>query len=290
MADNTYVGRIIYRDLPEFGLPLLTPGDPMYDWYATDIEGRSRFFEPRPSGEPGAQGVLLNQSGKAIVTLACIWQYSTNEGNSWKSRFSNLGSSRQIDVLCGRAGAQQDTISFILPRSCRLITEHGMFGNNLDVLPPDFAGRGGGSGSGSGGGRRPRQGLNEEITEIEMCLDAAILEDGICVGPDNSGLFASVIDDVEQQRHIARLILTALRNGSSDGALFEILRPWARPFPPGSMGRGNAGDDAKPRWSAIVSMFANTAIRRLTNASGSELLPWFEEIAETTPLRLYRPS
>ena len=41
------------------------------------------------------------------------------------------------------AQALWDLDSFILPGSKRLLTEHGMFGSNVDVLPPQAAGMGG---------------------------------------------------------------------------------------------------------------------------------------------------
>lgn len=141
-----------------------------------------------------------------------------------------------MDVLCGRAKVVQDLGSFVLPGSKRLITERGMFGNNLDVLPPDSAARGRGW-MGAGGGGGFRKGLSEEIAQTELCLDVAIFEDGLCVRPDESGLFEIVTDDQERQRDKAQEIVAALRNRASVGQVFEALLPLARR--PSSSSRGS---------------------------------------------------
>jgi hypothetical protein len=244
---------VSYRDLAEFGLPLI------------------------PAEAPNA--VLTNQSGKAIVALAFIWQYTMPDGKTRNNRYSNLGSSMQLDVLCGRAKVAQDFSSFILPGAKRLITEHGIFGNNLDVLPADYNGHLGCGGFGGGGYHKD---LNEQIAGIELTLDIAILEDGLCVGPDESGLFERISNDLDRQCEATRLILTALRSDASDGTIFEILRPLARRTPP-------FGANVKTS-SPLLSLFANMAIDRLVEADRPELLAWFEPIAESTPSRLHRPS
>ncbi len=250
-----------YRDLAEFGLPLVTPEAP---------------------DDLGTAAVLLNQSGNAVVVLAFIWRYTTADGKTRTSRYSNMGSSMQLDVLCGRAKVVEDLSSFILPGSKRLITERGMFGNNLDVLPPDFIGPQGGGGGGSGGFQEP---LNDPTAEIELSLDIAIFEDGLCVGPDKSGLFESLTNDLERQRSAAREIVMALRRGVPEGEIFEMLRPLARRTP---SPRGFGANFKTP--SPLLSMFAKAAINRLVDTDVPELLAWFEPIAESTPGRLHRPS
>jgi hypothetical protein len=242
-----------YRDLAEFGLPLV------------------------PTEARAAE--LSNQSGKAVIALAFIWRYTTADGKTRTSHYSNLGSSLQLDVLCGRAKVAQDLSSFILPDAKRLITEHGIFGNNLDVLPPDYKGHLGGGGFGGGGYHKD---LNEQIAGVELTLDFAILEDGLCVGPDESGLFERITNDLDRQCAAARQIVTALRNDASEGTIFEILRPLARRTRP-------FGANVKTS-SPLLPLFANMAIDRLVEADRPELLAWFEPIAESAPGRLHRPS
>jgi hypothetical protein len=69
--------------------------------------------------------ILLNQTGKAIVTLSYVWRHRTASGTTRASRHTNLGSGVQMEVLCGRTAVHRDLGSFILPGSKRLITERG---------------------------------------------------------------------------------------------------------------------------------------------------------------------
>src|SRR6185436_16502319 len=133
--------------------------------------------------------VLLNLSGRAVIALAFSWRYISAAGKPHTSRFWNLGSSTQMDVLSGQSGVTRDPFAFILPGSKRLITGQGIFGNNLDVVPPEsFERLPGFVGSRAGGGRG-RQESRDEIAEIALTLDFVVLEDGLCPGPDEWGLF-----------------------------------------------------------------------------------------------------
>ncbi len=214
--------------------------------------------------------------------FAYVWRYTTVEGTVRPTRCSNLGcSSAELDVLSGRAAVTRDISGFILPGSKRLIAEEGMFGNNSDVLPPDQPLPGPGF-WGRVGGRGLRYRMRDKpIAEVELCLDFAILEDGLCLGPDESGLFESLTEDLELHRSTAQEVATALRNGASEGRVFEILRPLARNTPPPPP----SGRQRAP----FNHIFANMAIYQLVNAGPPDLLAWFEQAAQP-PLRLHRPS
>jgi hypothetical protein len=145
-----------------------------------------------------------------------------------------------------------------------------MFGNNFDVLPPDAGPRGGGPLGASSAPPLPR----EESVATELALDAVILEDGRCLGTDESGLFASVAEAVERQRSTAREIIAALDQGAPEGRIFELLAPLAR--------RQTQSRQLAP----LLAMFGNMAIHRLINASPTELRTWLGQLAESVPLPL----
>src|SRR5712692_6634503 len=105
----------VYHDLAEFGLRFIAPDDSAYPGLVRDIQSRPQPFGPRPASDLSAAAVLLNQSGKAIVTLAYVWKYMMAGGHPRTSHHSNLGSSTQMDVLSGRAGVTRDLFNFILP-------------------------------------------------------------------------------------------------------------------------------------------------------------------------------
>lgn len=271
-----------YHDLPEFGLPFVTPEDPKFPGLVQEIQKRPQPFGLQPTGDLSNAAVLLNLSGKAIVTLAYMWRYTMSDGRTRTSRHSNLGSSMQMDALTGRSGVAHDRGSFILSGSKRLITQEGMFGDNFDVIPE--SGIHSGSYVGMGAAGRLRTGPDDQkVARIELYLDVVFFDDGLCVGPDEFSLFESVTDDLELRGKTAQEIVEALRNGTSAGRVFEMLQPLARHGGPDAIGvrRGH------PR--PLLTMFANMAINRLINLSGPELLAWFEGASAPSPIRLHRP-
>lgn len=154
-----------YRDLPEFGLHLVSSEDHRFRALVHDIEQHPQPFSSWPLDDLTNAAVLLNESGKAIVVLAFAWRYTSENGTIRSSRYANLGSSMQMDILNGRSAVPQDLGTCILAGSKRLITERGMFGNNLDVLTEEQS-RHGRSYAGAGGGGGARSRLNEQIASI----------------------------------------------------------------------------------------------------------------------------
>jgi hypothetical protein len=270
-----------YRDLAQFGVPFVTPDQPEFAALAEDIRKRPLPFGPELSHDLSTAAVLVNQTGRSIIALAWIWDYRAADGQSRTSRFSNLGSSMQMDILTGRITVHPNRFSFILPASKRLITEDAMFGDNSDVLPPDLPECGGGGWSGSA--RRGAYATGAEIVAIELRLDTVFLEDGLCIGPDEGRLFQSLIADLDKQRSTAQQIVDELHNGASVGRVFEILRPLAHhPSPePGTHER-----DGPPL--KLLAMFANQSINFLVNTSDQEILAWFERAAQPSTLTLRR--
>lgn len=265
--------RKTYRDLRRFGLEFVTPETEQFSKFLQEIQDRPQSIDADASA-----AVLLNQSGKVILALAYCWKYTTVDGNVRTSHYSNLCSSTQIDVLTGQADVGAYRLFFILPGSKRLITENGIFGDNSDVLPPDSPARAvGRQGYGGSGFRRgPGQG---DIAEIELSLDLVFLEDGLCVGPDEFGLFDSVFQDLQRQRTVAQQILEMLGRGESIGQVFEVLWPFAQ---------RTRTVDTHP--SGMLSMFANMAIDHLINMGQADLLTWFERSAQASRIELHRPA
>jgi len=275
-----------YQDLAEFGLPLITPDDSTFAALATEILACPQPLGPNPAADLGAAAVLKNESGKSIVALAYIWRHTTVDGATHTHRNLNLGSSVQMNVLKGRTPVVRDRASFILSGSKRLITKDGLFGDNLDVLAGELAPFGGGW---MGAGRNrfvKREGKsNEDIARIELQLDVAFFDDGLCVGPDEFGLFEAVANDLERERQTAAEIVEELRNGASVCRVFEILRPLARH----QIGSESGGRGVVNHHTSLLTMFTNMAIRHLMNAGDTDLLAWFEEAARPFGIQLHRP-
>ena len=272
------MGNTVYRDLAAFGLPLVTPAQPEFASLVHDIESRPGPFGSWPIDDLSNAAVLLNQTGNAILDISYLWKYTSARGQAHSTHYSNLGSSSiQLDVLSGRSELVQDLGTFILPGSKRLITERGMFGNNLDVLGQDPRPHGGGYARAVGGGDRNT--TSEKIVAVELVLDLAILDDGRCVGPDESGLFESVIEDLERISSTAEQAAKSLRDGATAGQIFEILRPLARHTPPTATPR---------RRSSFLRMFADMGIHQLVNVDSPALERWLETQAQLRRIRLQR--
>jgi hypothetical protein len=269
----------VYRDLAAFGLPLITPAQPGFATLVDDIESRPEPFGSRPIDDLSNAAVLLNETGNAILSISYSWRYTSVRGGTHSSRYCNLGtSSIQLDVLSGRSEVVQDFGTFILPGSKRLITERGMFGNNLDVLGQEQLPHGGAYARAVGGGTRH---TTSENVAVELILDLAILDDGRCVGPDESGLFESLIEDLERVRSTAEQAAKALRDGASAGQIFEMLRPLARRTPDAATQR---------RRSPFLGMFGHMGIDQLVNSDSSAVAGWLETQAQPPRLNLRKVS
>lgn len=277
------MSRTTFRGLPEFGLPLITPDDAAFPMLVEEIRSVPKPFGPGGDRKLGPSVILKNVTGRWIVAMTYVWRFTYSDGKTrahWRSTF---GSSTQMDVLAGRIPAPAAGAAFVAPGSKRLITRDGEFGDNSDVEPRDSAKRGG-LGFGGGGGGRHSRAIEEDVTEVAFELDSVFLDDGLCAGPDQSGLFERLTQDLARQRAAAAAIAQALRNGFSRGQVFELLLPLARrgmPPPPPTQGLHSH--------ALFLPMFANMAIRTLTDASDMALLEWFEKAAGAVALPLRRP-
>jgi len=265
-----------YRDLAEFGLPFITPGQPAFDLGFEEIRRNPTPFGPVVERVPERAAILENRTGRAVIVLSYVWRYTNVNGETRTTRHTNLGSSRQLDVLTGREKAVWDMSTFILPGSARLITEDGMFGDNRDVLPPQTGGGGGWMGARGGGGSGA---LGSDAVAVELELDTAILEDGLCVGPDAFGLRERLTEQITKQIEIAGEIVRELRAGAMRGRIFDMLRPLA-------------GERVMSvlHFTPLLSMFARSAINHLTHMEDTSLLAWFEAASASTPLQLHPPK
>ena len=139
---------------------------------------------------------------------------------------------------------------------------------------------------------------DHDVVRVQLALDVAIFEDGLCVGPDESALRESLIGQIERQKQVADQIVHALRDGAPPGRIFEMLRPLARHWPPVPSASAVAMNDRQAagsspeghRQAPLLSMFARTALNQLINADDAALPDWFEAAAAISPVRLRQPQ
>lgn len=264
------MSKITCRGLPDYGLPLIPSSDPAFAALAAGVQSH---WGSVPEIVSDRAAVLRNQSGKAIVALVATWKFAHSDRYT---HLGTLGSNAQLEVLMGRIPVPNDRFGFILPGSVRLITEEGIFGDNSDVLPLEPAPRDGGFVR-----SRFQQGtVLPASTGAELVLDAVFMEDGLCLGPDEGGIFEAVSSDIEQQISLAQQLAARLREGASAGELFETLRPLAR---------RPAAD--RPGWSNwLQSWFAHHIIHTMIQESDQNVLATLDGCATPPRLALRRPA
>jgi hypothetical protein len=124
-----------------------------------------------------------------------------------------------------------------------------------------------------------------EFAATELVLELVVLEDSLCLGPNESGLYEALNGSLDFERETAQEAVEALRAGASVGQVFEIVRPLARDFP------GEPQTQGKPRHARpILSTFGREAVDHLINANPTDLLAFFEKAAEPRALQLRRPN
>lgn len=104
-------------------------------------------------------------------------------------------------------------------------------------------------------------------------LDAVFFEDGMTVGPDESGLFERIAAAISRQRAAAEDIVDALQSGASIGQIFEKLRPLAQE-------RRLHPDN----WTFVMA-----AVDTLLQQPQESLLPWFASYLIPLRVPLRRP-
>jgi hypothetical protein len=242
---------ITYSDLAEFGLPLVTREHPDFARLADEIRKRPSPMQRFMGSDVSGVAVVVNQSGKTVLSLGVVFKFEDAEGHGSTNHFSgSFLAGGLADVLTGAVPVSPRTPGHIFPGSKRLITSQGVWGDNTDVVPPDendprrgMEGGFVGTGGFVGAGRRRAA----EVVSGDLLLDLAIFEDGLCVGPDRYGGFEALLAEISERRHIATDILEALQKGASRGEIFEIVRPLAKGMPPPPPGTRTGPQAPSPR-------------------------------------------
>ena len=227
------------EDLREHGLILVPNTSPEYEPLLEDIQRR---IENPPPGMPAnvhrmfvgaidpedrsTSAILLNQSGKPIVSMEVVWRHEQTDGRipahtrSWN------------DVIGQRPSSPMDYWRHILPGSKRYISEGGTVGDNSDVRPPapEEIPRAGGGGSGRGMGR---PGAN--VVQVTLALAGVFFLGGEFAGSEETGIWERAVAGVALWKEIVEL----LREGHGFDRVEALTGP-ASPPPAPRNWRGQA--------------------------------------------------
>lgn len=261
-----------YTDIREAGVDFLSPHDAGYSETLREMLARRPLLMPWPDPVPPNAAILCNNSGQRIVAFGYVWTYRNADGRERTNSTANLASSSmQLEFFLGRP--MEDDYNFIAPRSRRLITEEGMFGDNFDVLPMP-QGRGGFGGAGGGGGSRMG---GDESAPVSLGMDFVILDDGRFAGPDRWGRFVSMQQDLDHLAELSASAARLLREGSTAGAVFDLLHPHVHRAPTSPM----------QAMSGLLELFAKCSIAQLSRMPREDMMDWFDGRSRrgTFPLR-----
>jgi len=261
---------VFYHDLAQYGLPFVTPRDPDYSGLIDELRRQWPVSDLNDEAFEDA-AVLLNQSGKTVVATTVLWTYYPATGDSRSSIDASFASTAVFDEM-GRNG------STLTAGSRRLITWQGTFGWNSDVKPPAVR-----SGPSLGWVFRrtpPRRDI-EDVEGIEVQLDSAFFDDGLCVGPDQWGTFGGVLAAIAEERRLVDQILSRLRAGGTAVDVFAILRPLTIQRTPPPVSAAGLGP-------SLLHGFAFAAMHHVTHWDDQRLTDWFSEIAARQKLHLRR--
>lgn len=227
------------EDLREHGLILVPNTSLEYDPLLEDIQRR---IENPPPGMPAnvhrmfvgaidpedrsTSAILLNQSGKPIVSMEVVWRHEQTDGRApTHTRSWN-------DVIGQRPSSLMDYWRHVLPGSKRYISKSGPVGDNSDVRPPapEEIPTGGGGGSGRGLGH-PRAG----IVKVTLALAGVFFLGGEFAGSEESGIWERAVAAIAVWQEIGKL----LREGNGFDRVEALTGPRGLPPPPPLDSRGH---------------------------------------------------
>ena len=242
--------RINIKDLPEYGLKLIAPTDPIFDGKLSALLRN----HPSPLAESlRSYSVLLENTGKKIVVgYRLRWDLVKADGTVSMHQAGGVNMGAFMDEA--RPGLENPSLSSgfaIRPHTTAFVSLAGSSGDNDN---------GGITGYASGSANRAlldqlRQSAKDKqypslvdtiIAELQNCtsitasLDGVFFEDGTFVGPDTTEFFVTVEASVNARRDLVQEIAFAVEHKRSMDAIFNYINEVASSPPP--VQKMNKGD------------------------------------------------
>lgn len=236
--------RMSAKDLPEYGVTIVTPSDPDFDVLAAE------HFKDLPADAADSikpLSMLIRNKGKrTIVAHAIIWDCVDADGKSQRVKkiYANSEALTEAEDYSGtllRPGLGKT----INPGATRLFS--------LVTLP--MSTRRDGPGGGGGGGisyKRAGQSEGDEsdstenlmqasskllskCVELIASIDGVFFDDGTFVGPDQAGLFDQIKTQAEAKNELRKEIKERLDQGTSADEIVKDLESRANADGPGNL-------------------------------------------------------
>jgi hypothetical protein len=233
---------IVCRGLEEYGVTLVPPSAPEYPQLVQDVLRRMRA---RPQGGPPVHNenfaaeperlqnaaVLSNQAGKAIVSVAYVWEVRLLD---WDSRIVthsySPGTNPSLILPFGWDESVKDVHRYwstIFSGSKRILPFGGpMLGDNTDVRPPGPKEIWHGGFISFGGFDPP----DERKEPVSLSLDGVFFEDGGFAGPDQLGTWEQTVASAQAHLEMAELARKAKVSGlSAEDFALQVRRLTRQP-------------------------------------------------------------
>jgi hypothetical protein len=234
--------RMSAKDLPEYGLTIVTPSDPDFDVLAAE---HIKDMPAEVSDNIKPLSILIrNKSRRAVVAHAIIWDCVDADGKS-----------QRVKKIYANSEALTDGEEYIsaLPRTNLGKTispgKERLF--SLVTLPRSARRDGpGGGGSSSHSNSSQVEGDEPSSTEglaqtgskwLSKCveliasIDGVFFDDGSFIGPDEAGLFNQIKSQVEAKIELRREIKEKLTRGTPADEIFKDLASEANAAAPANL-------------------------------------------------------
>ena len=231
------------KDLPEYGLRIITPADPSFD-------GRARVLLKGRDGGDSTESlkpfsiIIENTGGRMAVAYMLQWCFTKEGGQNDCYRHGYTSPGALMEGLPPGYEAADDRSHNISPNRARLIRFVSPDGSSIFRLPVSREEaeqiRAGASPDGESLRRRHLAEL-AKYTDVTVSLDGVFFDDGTFVGLDATGFFAIVKAEADARHDLLNEIALGLTQaGKSKEEVFRHVERIAEAPAP------DVGSDSAP--------------------------------------------
>jgi len=220
------------KDLREHNLIVVSPTDPAFEAEVSRITNRKsdKLKEQIDALKPFSV-LVKNESSNFVIGYALRWDVTQADGTT----ISHLRSYTEPSTLLGRdTNKMRDMGAAIAPHSMRYVSIMSPVTESDDGLVTSGVGK---DVSSQHAGQISQLAADKNETalidllslqlarsqSLTVTLDAAIFDDGTCVGPDSGGLFARLQALVDAQNHLLRDALRGVDQGKPVKQVFDEM-------------------------------------------------------------------
>lgn len=213
------------KDLPEHGLTIITPSNPLFDSQMSALLGEADGeLEKHVKAVKPFCIFLRNTSNQEVVAYKLKWELVDADGRAMTKFSSTINPAK---LMGEESPADAGTGLEIRPNSARFLAWESALTSVLDARkydqgrPATVASQKRATFLATLADATSRQ--LASIVAVTVSIDGAFFADGTFVGPDDENTFAEVQAYVESKHDLATLVEESLREGKSSASILEQL-------------------------------------------------------------------